>query len=302
MPHQIFVDAPTARLAAWEYAGADGPTIVMLHGLTDLAWSLHPIAAELAAAYRVVSLDLRGHGDSSHPGQYSVANFVSDLRVVLAELELERPILFGHSLGSIVSAYYAATWPDHPAALVMVEGLGPPPRVGAGSAESRLAVARGTIDSVTDDPTRPPMAGIDVARARLARAHPSLDDERIAELAGHGTLELDDGSVVWKFDPFCREWSATFTHEQQEERWSMIRCPTMIVTGLRAWEQWWKPAGEMRPGPGFDGPTSPAELDRRLATFADVEHHEVDAGHMVHFDAPDVVVELTSDFLDRRLA
>ena len=62
-----------------------------------------------------------------------------------------------------------------------------------------------------------------------------------------------------------------------------------------------EPTSAVRPGPGFDGPMSEAELDRRLALFAEVEHHTVDAGHMVHFDAPEELVSVTRDFLARRV-
>lgn len=300
-PTHITIEAPTVALAGWDYGNRGARPLVMVHGLTDLAWSLHPVASALADRFHVVTYDLRGHGDSGQPGRYAVANFVSDLRVVLAELGLDRPVLFGHSLGAIVTSWYAGTWPDEPAALVMLEGLGPPPRVGEDDPAGRLAIAQAAIETVTGDPTRRPMESIDAAEARLARAHPSLDPERRADLAARSTRLLPDGGLAWKFDPFVRDWSATFTHQAEEERWRAIRCPVLLVTGERAWEQWWKPTGESRPGPGFDGPMSAAERERRLACFTHVEHHEIAAGHMVHYDAPDEVARLTSDFLGREV-
>lgn len=300
-PTRITIEAPSVTLAGWDYGNEGAPPMVLVHGLTDLAWSLHPVAAAFADRYHVVSYDLRGHGDSGQPGRYAVANFVSDLRVVIAELGLERPVLLGHSLGSMVSSWYAGTWPDDPAALVMLEGLGPPPRVGDDDPDGRVLIAQGIIDTVTGDPTRRPMADIEAADARLARAHPALDDARRADLTVRSTRLLPDGGLGWKFDPYVRDWSATFTREAQEDRWKAIRCPVLILSGADAWERWWKPSGESRLGPGFDGPMATAERDRRLGCFADVEHHEVAAGHMVHYDAPDRVVALAGDFLDRRL-
>ena len=145
------------------------------------------------------------------------------------------------------------------------------------------------------------MADVDVARERLRRAHPGLDDRRIVELADIGTRPGPDGGLVWKWDPFVREWAAVFDRERFEECWAAVTCPTLIVTGGEAWERWWQPTPAVRPGPGFDGPMPDAELRRRLGLFADVEHHTVDAGHMVHFDAPDELIALTADFLTRRV-
>jgi pimeloyl-ACP methyl ester carboxylesterase len=275
--------------------------MVFLHGLTDLAWSLHPVAEAFAERFHVLNFDLRGHGDSSQAGPYTVAHFVADLRSVVDALGLERPVLFGHSMGSIVTSTFAGTWPDEPAALVMVEGIGPPPRFGETERAGRRVIARAQIEALLTDPVRPPMAGPEVARARLAAAHPGLDDRRLDELVARGTRPAPSGGLVWKWDPYVREWAALFDRERFEEAWAAVRCPTMVVTGGEAWERWWKPTAAVRPGPAFDGPMSEAERDRRLGLFADVEHHVVAAGHMVHFDRPAEVIDLTADFLARRL-
>ena len=300
-PRQIMLEAPTVRLAGWDYGNPTARPVVFLHGLTDLAWALHPVAEELATRYRVLSFDLRGHGDSGQPGRYTVAHFVADLRFVIDELALERPILFGHSMGSIVTSVFAGTWPEVPEALVMVEGLGPPGRPGEGDPAGRRLLARALIGSLIADPTRPPMADDAVARDRLRRAHPGLGESRVAELVRVGTRPGPDGGLVWKWDPFVREWAAVFDRERFEECWAAVRCPTLIVTGGQAWERWWKPTSAVRPGPAFAGPMSAAEQQRRLARFGDVEHHTIDAGHMVHFDAPEQLARLTKDFLARRV-
>ncbi|MFT7599911.1 MAG: pimeloyl-ACP methyl ester carboxylesterase [Acidimicrobiales bacterium] len=300
-PRKIAVEAPTVTIAGWDYGNASAPDMVMLHGLTDLAWSLHPVAERFADRYHVLNLDLRGHGDSGHPGRYTVPHFVSDLRFAIDALSLERPVLFGHSMGSIVTSTFAGTWPDEPAALIMVEGIGPPARFGETEPGGRRVLARALIESLIEDPARPPMADINVARNRLRRAHLGLDEQRIAELAEEGTRPDPDGGLVWKWDPFVREWAAVFDRERFEECWSAVTCPTLIVTGRQAWDRWWKPTAAVRPGPGFDGPMSDAERARRLALFDDVEHHTAEAGHMVHFDAPDELVALTERFLDDRL-
>ncbi len=303
LPTQIVIDAPTVRLTGWDYGGEHDsrPPLVMLHGLTDLAWSLHPVAAALSERFRVLNFDLRGHGDSGHTGRYTVNHFVSDLRIVIDQLGLQRPVLFGHSMGSIVTSIFAGTWPEVPGALVMVEGLGPPPRFGENEPAGRQLIRRAQIESLMGDPTRPPMAGIEVARQRLRAAHPGLSDTRVAELAIVGTRAAPGGGLVWKWDPHVREWSAVFDRQRFEETWSTITCPTMVITGGQAWERWWKPTMAVRPGPDFDGPMSAGEEARRLALFADVEHHTLDAGHMVHFDLPAQLAALVTDFLTRRV-
>ena len=100
---------------------------------------------------------------------------------------------------------------------------------------------------------------------------------------------------------FVREWAAVFDQERFEESWAAVTCPTLIVSGGQALEALVAAHVGGAAGPGFDGPMSEAECDRRLALFADLEHQVLEAGHMVHFDVPDELVAVTADFLGRRL-
>jgi pimeloyl-ACP methyl ester carboxylesterase len=104
--------------------GGDGPPVALLHGLASNARIWDGVASRLAAAgLRVVALDQRGHGESDQPGGgYDFATVGRDLQAALAALELERPLLVGHSWGANVALQYAADRPGGVAGLVMVDG------------------------------------------------------------------------------------------------------------------------------------------------------------------------------------
>lgn len=106
----------------------DAPPLVLVHALSTGATDWATVTAALSAEYRVFAVNQRGHGSSDWPGEYSFELMAQDLAGFLDALELERPILVGHSLGGIVSYFVAATHPDRIAALVLEEG--PPPQVG----------------------------------------------------------------------------------------------------------------------------------------------------------------------------
>jgi pimeloyl-ACP methyl ester carboxylesterase len=99
----------------------------MLHGLgsmvDELALSaLFPLAA---ARYRVIAIDRPGYGHSARPrgkwwGPQSQAAL---LRRMLAQIGVERPILFGHSFGALVAAAYAIEYPTAARAVVLASGL-----------------------------------------------------------------------------------------------------------------------------------------------------------------------------------
>src|SRR5690606_38837188 len=113
-------------LSVLELGPADGPPLVMLHGMRDVAWSLLPLAEPLSRRYRVVLPELRGHGASDRPGCYGIDHFLFDLHGVFARIVRAPAALFGHSLGGQIAARFAALFPHQVRAAVIVEGLGPP--------------------------------------------------------------------------------------------------------------------------------------------------------------------------------
>ena len=77
----------------------EGPDLVLIHGLTgNLAiWHLR-IVPELAEHFRVLTYDLRGHGHSDTPNcGFTLDAMAEDLLELLDELEIERPLVAGHS-------------------------------------------------------------------------------------------------------------------------------------------------------------------------------------------------------------
>jgi pimeloyl-ACP methyl ester carboxylesterase len=104
-----------------------GPDLVMVHGLTgNLAvWHLHIVPA-LSDRFRILTYDLRGHGHSDvPPGGYSPDGMAEDLLALLDILEIERPILAGHSYGADITLYFAARYPDRVREVIAIEAALP---------------------------------------------------------------------------------------------------------------------------------------------------------------------------------
>ncbi|GHO98533.1 hydrolase [Reticulibacter mediterranei] len=100
------------------------PPILLLHGLASAAsiWNLvAPLLAE--QGYHVIALDQRGHGESDKPETgYDFASIIFDDHIAMKTLDLERPILVGHSWGAAVALHYAAVHTENVTALVLVDG------------------------------------------------------------------------------------------------------------------------------------------------------------------------------------
>lgn len=94
------------------YAAGDGPVIVLVHGITESRRTWDPLFPRfVAAGYRVVLVDLRGHGDSSKVAPYDLMTMAGDLGAVLQAEDADDALLVGHSLGGAVVSAYAAGGP-----------------------------------------------------------------------------------------------------------------------------------------------------------------------------------------------
>ena len=109
-------------------ATGDVPGVLLIHGLSNTAWSWAPVARRLRAVRHVVAMDLRGHGLSDAPTEgYDRDAFAGDvLAVVEASGLLAEPgdtvVLAGHGFGAIVAAWAAASMAERCAGLVLVDG------------------------------------------------------------------------------------------------------------------------------------------------------------------------------------
>ena len=110
----------------WSSHGA-GPALILVHGWTEdeSAWSEQVTA--LSRHYRVITLDLPGHGRSGIPTAFSIELFARAVEAVRAEAQANRVVLAGHGLGAMVIRRYALRHPNRVSGLVIVDGHIPIP-------------------------------------------------------------------------------------------------------------------------------------------------------------------------------
>ena len=108
----------------WQSAGNGKTTLILVHGWTcDLSsWSYQVPA--LSKKYRVITMDLPGHGQSASPanGKFAPDLFARAVEAVRAEAKADKIVLIGHSMGVPVIRQYADLYPQHVAGLIAVDG------------------------------------------------------------------------------------------------------------------------------------------------------------------------------------
>lgn len=284
-----FFRSGTLRIHFRDWGDPAKPPLVIVHGLRDHSHSFDDLARGLVDRFHVLALDLRGHGDSETTPYYHFGHFVLDLHNLVRALRLEKPVIFGHSMGGEIVATYAGCFPNVPDRLVIVEGLGPP----LPTMDEEVAW---TIDGFRRiDQAMSGQRGIDdldAAYRRMRERNPRLTERQARELALLGTRAREDGKLEWKFDAMLATMALNgpFNLAYAMAFWKRITAPALIVHGGESGEFW-----RSKPGAIY---LDPGDLQSRLACFRDARFAEIPgAGHMVHFDRPRELLSEVRRFL-----
>ncbi|HLI28713.1 MAG TPA: alpha/beta hydrolase [Chloroflexota bacterium] len=267
-----WIDLPGGALHAVEW-GEAGPLVLLTHGITAQAHVWDPIAARLAARYRVLSLDQRGHGESLRPPSgYSLADHVADLAAVLDALGGERAVVVGHSLGARNVFAFAALHPARTALLVAID-YGP----------WIAAEAFTALDArVLGAPSR--FASYAEARAYLATRYPQITPDALERRARFGLRPVPDG-LVWRYEPAAIAQTLEHLNADLAPLVPRVQAPTLIVRGERS--------------AFYDA----AAFARLREARPDFEYVEIaGATHYVPEERPDTVYHLLAAFLERHAA
>jgi pimeloyl-ACP methyl ester carboxylesterase len=139
-----FVYANGARLHYYRAVPQPGkPVIVMVHGVTDIGLSWATLTKDLQKAYNIYMIDARGHGLSDPFNDANTGDtLVQDVVEFVRAMNLDRPILMGHSMGAATVMRVGAQYPDLARAIIMLDpGLGRRPPAAVSTPETNLAAA-----------------------------------------------------------------------------------------------------------------------------------------------------------------
>ena len=113
-PQPRFIETNGIRMALYEQG--DGPTVILLHGFPELAYSWrHQLPVLAAAGYRAIAPDQRGYGRTDcppHLDDYRIQTLVSDIKGLLDSLNLERATFVGHDWGALLLWHMSLVCPE----------------------------------------------------------------------------------------------------------------------------------------------------------------------------------------------
>ncbi len=185
----VIVDGAEIHFLAWGARGRRG--LVFVHGGGAHAhWWTH-IAAQFAGEFRVLAIDLSGHGDSEHRERYDFRQWTNEVMAVAEAGGIGGdPVVVGHSMGGFVTIATASLHGDRLAGVVVCDSpvTRPDPEVGS----FRIKEAFGHPRTY---------ASVEEALARFRTVPPQehyLD--YVVDHVGRRSLRACDGGFRWKFD------------------------------------------------------------------------------------------------------
>jgi 3-oxoadipate enol-lactonase len=122
-----------------------GPALVLVHGHGGAKEDFFDQIEDLARDHRIVTFDLRGHGESDGPedeSAYSLDRFAADITNVVDALGIPTFRLLGHSMGGMIVRRFVLVSPERVDALVLMNtSPGPPPDLDAGMIDLGVQIA-----------------------------------------------------------------------------------------------------------------------------------------------------------------
>ncbi len=203
---------------AYEDTGGDLPAVVFLHGWCDGSASWADTTEAFRGSFRCIAPDMRGHGRSGMPRDhaYFLEALSNDVVAICAAAGVVRPLVVGHSFGSLLAAAVADRFPGFARGIVVEDqALDLRPQAGAlrgmaeviFSAENHMAFRTGLFDSM------------------VTAAMPDSGRESIARLKVATPIEV--GQALWA--PFFAASDAELA--DQFVRWAraLAAQPSLII-------------------------------------------------------------------------
>lgn len=216
------------RMAYTEWGERDNPNVlVCVHGLTRNGRDFDDLARALASEYRVICPDIVGRGRSDwlrDPAGYGFPQYVADMVVLLARLDVDTVHWLGTSMGGLIGMFMASL-DDSPITRLVLNDVGP-----TISAESLRRIG----EFVGRAPEFETYDDAENYIRRVSAPFGDLSDAQWRHLTESSLRHTADGQLEMRYDPGI---GAAFRHvlfAQDVDLWPIydrIRCPTLVVRG-----------------------------------------------------------------------
>lgn len=277
-----FITVRGLRYHIRRWGDPKAPALYLGHGWLDVSATFHYVAQGLLPKFQVLAPDWRGFGHSQWPQDgYWFHDYVADLEAILDHYSPTEPVLLaGHSMGAQITSLYSGLRPERVKKLIAIDGLFMPD-MAVSSAPRRF---RRWLDQIKAPERQKVYTSYEELAGRVRKQHPQLSEERALFVARCWGNEDAHGRITLCADPKHRlDMPSLYRADQSMEIWKQVTAPTLFLDAGKS---------------AFINAITPAQMQERRDCFA--KHQRVvvaEAGHMMHFDAPEETARHMLEFL-----
>lgn len=255
-------DISGRTVAALAWGAKDAPVLIALHGWLDNAQSFY-LVAPLIENYRVIAIDLAGHGRSdwhTDPLGYPIQRYVADLRAFIVSMKLSQVSLLGHSLGAGVASLYAGVWPESVKALALIENIGPL----AHEDEAYPKALREAIDANLSPQKQGRIRSQETwVRSRMQGEFP-VPRQAAEHLMGRNTVPVSGSGYQLGIDPRLRQVTPRLSEAQIRAALAAIVAPVLLICAFQS--------------------VNRRLTQARLSCVNPIKYLEIEGGHHLHLE------------------
>ena len=243
--------------------------LLLIHGLTGNKTTMYPFRDMFKDEYRVITIDTRGHGESTRPKEYTIDDHASDIHEIIKKLDLDKVDVLGYSMGSYIALRAAELRCDDINHLILVCTK---PNGKTSSVARLLKEANLDITQVTQEEMMAVILKASVAPDSYEKIlSGELDIEPM--LNGDGTQELSEEEKAAE--------DASLANFDNSDNYDKVTCKTLVI------------AAE------YDG-INPPELGREVADGIKDAKFELigNAGHLAAIEQTEEFLKITKSFLN----
>ena len=245
-------------------------SLLLIHGLTGNKSTMYPIRDMFKDEYRVITIDTRGHGESTRPEEYTIDDHAEDIHEIIKELNLEKVDILGYSMGSYIALRAAEVKCDDINNLILVCTK---PNGKTSSVARLLKEANLDITQVTQEEMMEVILKASVAPQSLPKIVSG-------ELNIEALLSGDEGMELSEEEKAAED--ASLANFDNSKDYANVTCNTLVI------------------GAEYDG-INPPELGREVADGIKDAKFELikDAGHLAVAEQPDEFQNIIRNFLNQ---
>lgn len=243
--------------------------LLLFHGLTGCKETMYPIRDFFKDEYRVITVDTRGHGESTRPENYNLDDHARDALAIIDELELSDVNILGYSMGSYIALRIAEVDCSNIGHLIL---LCTKPNGKTSSVARLLKQANLDITQVSQEEMMQVILKASVAPQTFEKII-SGEFDIDGLLNGDADQELSEAEKASE--------DASLANFDNSKDYDKVNCKTLVI------------------GAEYDG-INPPELGREVAENIKNAKFELvkDAGHMIAFEKPEEFTDIVKAFLN----